>query len=124
MSEEQNVTFDFGDELEFQIIKNILVNRDFLVSVIEHTYPSFFENRTASICCSVIKKYFLQYADVPSFDVLKLETREFLTPKDDVALFDTQLEKIRDTEVTSDREYLLQRVLEFCRHRALTNFVY
>jgi len=110
--------FELGEPLEFQIIRNILSNRNFLVSIIEHLHPEFFENSTAKIAANIIKDYFTKYTDVPSFDIIKQEAKRFLTPKDDISLFESELEGIKNLNVENE-EYIKSKVLEHCQFSAL-----
>lgn len=110
--------FEIGEPLEFQIIRNILSNRVFLVSVVEHLYPEFFDNTTARVSANVIKDYFTKYADVPTFDIIKEESKNYLTPKDDIALFESELENIRNLNVENE-EYIKSKVMEHCQFSAL-----
>jgi len=114
--------FDIDESLEFQIIRNILSNRSFLVSVIEHLHPEFFENSTAKIAANVIKDYFTKYSDAPGFDIIKEEAKKFLTPKDDVSLFESELENIKNLNVENE-EYIKTKVLEHCQFIALKKAV-
>lgn len=110
--------FEVGEALEFQIIRNILSNRTFLVSVIEHLYPEFFDNTTTKIAANVIKDYFTKYADAPSFDIIKEEAKKFLTPKDDISLFESELESIKNLNIENE-DYIKSKVLEHCQFSAL-----
>lgn len=115
MSEE---TFELNENLELQIIKNILSNRSFLVTVIEHVRPEFFENQTARICITIIKDYFIKYSDVPTGDIIKSESKNYLTPKDDENLFLKELESVFNLEIKNE-EYLKIKVLEHCQFQSL-----
>ena len=110
--------FELDENLEFQIIKNILNNRQFLVSIIEHLHPEFFTNNTANIAALIIKEHFETYSEAPAIDIIKVESKNHLTPKDDIELFSKELETISNLEITN-AEYLKAKVLEHCQFNAL-----
>ena len=114
--------FGIDESLEFQIIRNILSNRSFLVSVVEHLHPEFFENITAKIAANVIKDYFTKYSDAPSINIIKEEAKKFLTPKDDIQLFESELENIKNLNVENE-DYIKNKVLEHCQFSALKNAI-
>jgi replicative DNA helicase len=111
-------TLDLGEGLELQIIKNIISSRNFLVSVIEHIEPKFFENATARICISITKDHFAKFSDTVTANILKAESRNYLTPKDDEHLFLRELEIIGNLPLR-DETYLKAKVLEHCQFQAL-----
>ena len=114
--------FDIGESLEFQIIRNILSNRNFLVSVVENLHPEFFSNTTTKIAANVIKEYFIKYSDAPSIDIIKEEAKKYLTPRDDISLFETELENIKNLDVQNE-DYIKGKVLEHCQFHALKNAI-
>ena len=110
--------FNFDDTLELQIIKNILANRSFLISIIDHVRPEFFSNKAAQVCCTVTKKFFKTFSDVPSLNIIKVEARDILTPADDMDLFESNLADLDNLEPANE-EYLKGKILEFCKTQAL-----
>ena len=110
--------FEFDEQLEFQIVKNITANRTFLMAVIEYLQPEYFKNVACKICVKVVKQYFFKYSDVPTFSIIKLESKEILTPRDDIELFNKNLKEIEKLEFKNE-DYLRTKVLEFCKTQAL-----
>ncbi len=110
--------FEFDEQLEFQIVKNITASRTFLMAVIEYLQPDYFKNVACKICVKIIKQYFSKYSDVPTFSIIKLESKEILTPRDDIELFNKNLKEIEKIEFKNE-DYLRTKVLEFCKTQAL-----
>lgn len=117
-NEKQENSFEFGEELEIQIIKNSLSSRQFLISVIDYLQPQYFRNYTARVYCQIIKDHFKKYSDVPTFGIMRNEAKEILTPRDDLDLFEKNAKIIEECEVKNE-DYLKNKVIEFCRIQAV-----
>jgi len=115
-----NKKFEFGKNMEFGVAKTIIDNRRFLVSVIEYVDSDFFENKTAGIIIDIAKNHFKKYADSPTIDIIKAEAKNYLTPKDDVDLFFSELQQIQDLVIPeAEKQYVRDQTIALCQYNAL-----
>jgi len=116
----KNKKFDFGQKMEFSVVRTIIDNRQFLVSVIEYIHSDFFDNKTAGIVVDIAKKHFKSYSDAPTIDIIKAEAKNYLTPKDDADLFFSELQQIQDLVIPStERQYIRDQAISLCQYNAL-----
>ena len=117
--------FTFGEKVEFWAVKEIMENRKFLISIIEYLNSDFFESRTASIVVDVVKTYFKKYADIPPIEIIQAESKNFLTPKDDIELFNTELKKITELKLEEgEKQYVKDNTVALCQYNALKLALY
>jgi replicative DNA helicase len=116
----KNKKFEFGKNLEFEVAKTIIDNRRFLVSVIEYVDSDFFDSKTAGIVVDIAKNHFKKYSDSPTIDIIKAEAKNYLTPKDDVDLFFSELKQIEDLVIPeTEKQYVRDQTIALCQYNAL-----
>ena len=110
-------------ELRKAILHNLINNQEYSQKVLPFLADEYFTDKTEKIIFDEVKKYFMKYDAVPSYQAVKIQTQErndlTETLYDEV---DTFLSK--PIEPISRVDYLVNKTEQWCQERAIVNAVY
>lgn len=114
----------FGDSFQSKIIYNIITDSDFALQVLEVLDPSFFSNDSYTQLTKHIIEWNEKYSTIPSFDNLMTIVK---TKYDDIIeqeyLVDL-VKSIRELKTTvSDKKFVEDETIEFCKQQAMRNAI-
>jgi hypothetical protein len=93
-----NKNFEYlGSSFQLQLLKQIIIDKDFSRSIIDVMEPNYFENKYFKLIIQMIKEYYSKYEHTPTFDTLEQITKsELQQPLAAKIVIDT-LNKIKTT---------------------------
>jgi len=110
-------------ELRKAILHNLINNQEYSQKVLPFLSDEYFTEKAEKIIFDEVKKYFVKYDAVPSYQAVKIQVQE----RNDLteAVFnevDTFLSK--EVEPIAKVEYLVNKTEQWCQERAIVNAVY
>jgi replicative DNA helicase len=114
-----NKNFEYlGSSFQLQLLKQIIIDKDFSRSIIDVMEPNYFENKYFKLIIQMIKEYYSKYEHTPTFDTLEQITKsELQQPLAAKIVIDT-LNKIRATE-EEGAEFVQEKSMKFCKQQEL-----
>jgi replicative DNA helicase len=114
-----NKNFEYlGSSFQLQLLKQIIIDKDFSRSIIDVMEPNYFENKYFKLIIQMIKEYYSKYEHTPTFDTLEQITKsELQQPLAAKIVIDT-LNKIRTTE-EEGAEFVQEKSMKFCKQQEL-----
>jgi len=114
-----NKNFEYlGSSFQLQLLKQIIIDKDFSRSIIDVMEPNYFENKYFKLIIQMIKEYYSKYEHTPTFDTLEQITKsELQQPLAAKIVIDT-LNKIKTTE-EEGAEFVQEKSMKFCKQQEL-----
>ena len=74
-----NKNFEYlGNTFQLQLLNQIILDKDFSVSIIDVLNTNYFENQYFKIIIQMVKEYYVKYDHTPSFETLEQITKSEL----------------------------------------------
>jgi replicative DNA helicase len=114
-----NKNFEYlGSTFQLQLLKQIIVDKDFSRSIIDVMEPSYFENKYFKLIIQMVKEYYSKYEHTPTFDTLEQITKsELQQPLAAKIVIDT-LKNVKETE-DEGAEFVQEKSMKFCKQQEL-----
>jgi replicative DNA helicase len=122
MSEESNLK-KFGNVFQSKCIGILISDREFLERIFDLLSPDFWETDAHKWVIKLILNYFPKYRNPPTIDVFKVEVKAI----QDVVLQAAVIEQIKEAYLnaeSTDKTFVKDKFLEFCRNRKLANAIW
>jgi len=112
------------NSLEFIILSNLINNKEYFNEVISHIRSEYFDGEYKTIM-NIIKKYSIDYQDMPSKEVIKVsidnlcdaDTEEY---KNSVELLKSVSKPLNDMNY----KWLVEETEKYCKHKAVRTALY
>ena len=101
------------------IIYNALVDSNYLESIIEHSKPSYFQDKNIRLVFECLTEYFSAYNKIPNITELKVH----MTDNDKRNALKQVALSFQDIDKTYDKDVLLKNTERFFREKAVYNTV-
>ena len=110
-------------ELRKAILHNLINNQEYSQKVLPFLDDDYFTEKTEKIIFDEVKKYFVKYDTVPSYQAVKIQVQERNDLTEAVYTeVDTFLSK--EVEPINKVDYLVNKTEQWCQERAIVNAVY
>lgn len=101
----------------------LIEDREFAASILDIIEPSFYTNDHYQTLFTMIYSHFEEYHTVPSFDSLRIEVSSKITDEVELEYFTDLLDKIENQVDKSDKEFIEDKTVEFCKQQAMVNAI-
>ena len=120
---DQNSFEKFGNKFQLKLLYYLLTDEKFFTRIYEILLPEYFTNEHYIFLTTMIVEYSEQYNTVPTYD--NLETIINTTLEDEVQQdFLLKLVKLISSYAPStDKEFIEEKTIEFCRQQAMKNAI-
>lgn len=113
----------FGMDFQAKCVSSILTDRSFLERIHDILETDFFENDAQKWIVGEIKKYFLEYKDLPTLTVFKVKVDSLdndLLKKSIIDNLKIVYQKIND----NDLKFVKEEFLEFCKNQKIKSAIF
>lgn len=118
MQTQQDTLQFYGTNFQNKVLAILMKDRPFLQQVHDIIDPKYFSSESSQWLAKTIMKYFSDYKNTPTLEVLKIE----LDKIDIEVLKTTVVDNIREIlkfAETEDAQYIKDRALDFCKNQKL-----
>lgn len=109
----------FGNHFQLRLFHYLIADKDFAASILDILKAEFFTNDHYKTLLGLLVSYFEKYHTMPSFE--NVETMVATEINDEVELEYLQdvLKKIHNDDDKTDKEFIEDKTIEFCKQQAM-----
>jgi replicative DNA helicase len=113
----------FGEAFQTKILYHIIMDKMFALQVMEILDPDFFSNESYVELADIIRDWNEKYNTIPSFE--NLETLVKTKKEDEIEreYLLTLIEAIRSIADVSDKTFVIEETVKFCKQQAMRNAI-
>lgn len=115
--------FEHGQSYEIKILTNLINEENFLIRVIDHLKPEYFNFPENTWMMEYIESYFKKYSSIPTYETVLIELKKSKLRKsvrDPIVMLAHKTIK-SPQKYLKDSEKIQESVIDFCKSRAYEN---
>jgi len=114
-----NKNFEYlGNTFQLQLLNQIILDKDFSVSIIDVLNTNYFENQYFKIIIQMVKEYHIKYDHTPSFETLEQITKSELQNQMASKIVLDTISKIKEAPLDGSN-FVQEKALKFCKQQEL-----
>lgn len=114
-----NKNFEYlGNTFQLQLLNQIILDKDFSVSIIDVLNTNYFENQYFKLIIQMIKEYYVKYDHTPSFETLDQITKSELQNQIASKIVLDTISKIKEAPLDGSN-FVQEKALKFCKQQEL-----
>ena len=114
-----NKNFEYlGNTFQLQLLNQIILDKDFSVSIIDVLNTNYFENQYFKIIIQMVKEYYIKYDHTPSFETLEQITKSELQNQMASKIVLDTISKIKESPLDGSN-FVQEKALKFCKQQEL-----
>ena len=114
-----NKNFEYlGNTFQLQLLNQIILDKDFSVSIIDVLNTNYFENQYFKIIIQMVKEYHIKYDHTPSFETLEQITKSELQNQMASKIVLDTISKIKESPLDGSN-FVQEKALKFCKQQEL-----
>ena len=114
-----NKNFEYlGNTFQLQLLNQIILDKDFSVSIIDVLNTNYFENQYFKIIIQMVKEYYVKYDHTPSFETLEQITKSELQNQMASKIVLDTISKIKEAPLDGSN-FVQEKALKFCKQQEL-----
>jgi len=114
-----NKNFEYlGNTFQLQLLNQIILDKDFSVSIIDVLNTNYFENQYFKIIIQMIREYYTKYDHTPSFETLEQITKSELQNQMASKIVLDTISKIKEAPLDGSN-FVQEKALKFCKQQEL-----
>jgi replicative DNA helicase len=114
-----NKNFEYlGNTFQLQLLNQIILDKDFSVSIIDVLNTNYFENQYFKIIIQMVKEYYVKYDHTPSFETLEQITKSELQNQMASKIVLDTISKIKESPLDGSN-FVQEKALKFCKQQEL-----
>jgi len=114
-----NKNFEYlGNTFQLQLLNQIILDKDFSVSIIDVLNTNYFENQYFKIIIQMVKEYHIKYDHTPSFETLEQITKSELQNQMASKIVLDTISKIKEAPLDG-ANFVQEKALKFCKQQEL-----
>jgi replicative DNA helicase len=114
-----NKNFEYlGNTFQLQLLNQIILDKDFSVSIIDVLNTNYFENQYFKIIIQMVKEYYVKYDHTPSFETLEQITKSELQNQMASKIVLDTISKIKESPLDGVN-FVQEKALKFCKQQEL-----
>lgn len=121
--EDANNLSKFGNVFQSKCLGILISDRAFVERIIDILSPDYFDTDAFKWSVKYVMSYFPKYKEIPTMEVLAIETQKIEDPVLQMAVKET-LKLSYNQIISSDIPYVREQFLEFCKHQKLKNAIW
>lgn len=114
----------FGNEFQVKLLHHLVADESFSLQLLEILDPAFFSKDGFILIASEILKWNSKYNTIPTFENLRtIISLDFEEDEIQRTFLLSLVEEIEKQYVISDKEFIEERTLEFCKQQSMKNAI-
>ena len=113
----------FGNNFQLRLLHYLIADKEFAASVLDILKPEFFSNDHYKTLLSMLISHFEKYHTMPSFDNVETMISTDLKDSVEIEYLQDVVKKLRDTTDKTDKDFVEDKAIEFCKQQAMVNAI-
>lgn len=109
----------FGSHFQLRLFHYLIADKDFAASILDILKPEFFTNDHYKTLLGMLTTYFEKYHTMPSFDNLETMVATEISDEVELEYLQDVLRTIRADEDKTDKDFIEDKTIEFCKQQAM-----
>jgi replicative DNA helicase len=120
---DQNSFEKFGNKFQLKLLYYLLTDEKFFTQIYEILLPEYFTNEHYTFLTTLIIEYSEQYNTVPTYDNLETIINTTLEDETQQEFLLKLVKLISSYKPSTDKEFIEEKTVEFCRQQAMKNAI-
>lgn len=113
----------FGYSYQVKVISSMMMDRDFITTIIDILDPKLFETKALNWICKTTFDYFSEYRLCPTIDVFKSTITQITNNENLQREIIKTLKDVYENLESTDLTFIKNDVFKFCKDRAMRNAI-
>jgi len=113
----------FGSHFQLRLFHYLIADKEFAASVLDILQPEFFSNDHYRTLITLLIAHFEKYHTMPSFENLGVTVSSEISDEVELEYLQDVLKKITVETDTTDKDFIEDKTIEFCKQQAMVNAI-